>query len=149
MATSLPHNIIPYRDNLFELGAEKVFILTDLYQDTCITKTKERITEYENQIIIIAVKQIEAWFLADSATMNQIFKGDFNFDFPENEDIPFDSIRSLYFNKFQQGIVGRDEKKKLTKRMLSNGFSIQNAANHPNCPSANYFLTQLQQCASA
>ena len=120
----LPRNIVTHRDNLFELGAEKIFVLTDLDQNACITKTKERITEYENQTIIIAVKQIEAWFLADLVTMKQIFRGNFNFDFPENEEVPFDSIRNLYFNKFQQGIVGRDEKKKLAKRMLNNGFSI-------------------------
>ena len=33
--------------------------------------------------------------------------------------------------------------------MLKYGFTIENAANHPNCPSARYFLTKLQTLASA
>ncbi|WP_026994718.1 hypothetical protein [Flectobacillus major] len=107
-----------------------------------------RITESENQIIIVAVKQIESWFLSDCATMNMIFQGDFSFEYPENEDVPFETIRSKYLEKFNRGLVGRNEKKKLAQKMLNAGFSIQNAANHTNCPSANYFLTKLKQCAS-
>lgn len=144
----LPHNIKSHRENLFDKGASIIFILTDLDQDQCITKTRSRITEYENQIIIVAVKQIESWFLADDIAMNTIFKGNYSFEFPENQDVPFETIRSKYFEKFGRGLVGRDEKKRLAQKMINSGFSIQNAANHPNCPSANYFLTKLMQCAS-
>jgi hypothetical protein len=35
-------------------------------------------------------------------------------------------------------------KPRLAKKMLEKDFSIQNAASHPNCPSAKYFLTKLQ-----
>jgi hypothetical protein len=70
----LPHNIKSHRENLFKKGASVIFILTDLDQDQCITKTRLRITESENQIIIVAVKQIESWFLSDNSAMNQIFK---------------------------------------------------------------------------
>ncbi|MEA5403358.1 hypothetical protein VB776_10555 [Arcicella sp. DC2W] len=144
----LPHNIKSHRENLFNKGASVIFILTDLDQEQCITKTRLRITESENQIIIVAVKQIEAWFLADYIAMNTIFKGDYSFEFPENEDIPFETIRTKYFEKFRRGLVGRDEKKRLAQKMINARFSIQNAAEHPNCPSAKYFLTKLTQCAS-
>jgi hypothetical protein len=140
----LPHNIKSHQENLFEKGASLIFVLTDLDKDQCITKTRLRITESENQIIIVAVKQIESWFLADNSTMNLIFKGDYSFENPENENVPIETIRNIYFNKFKRGLIGRDEKKKLAKKMIDNGFSIQNAANHPNCPSAKYFLTKLQ-----
>lgn len=140
----LPHRILQHQEFLFEEGASKIIILTDLDQDECITKTKLRITESPNQFIIIAVKQIESWFLADNSTMCKIFKDDFTFEFPENEDVPFETIRKTYFDKFNRGLVGKDEKIRLAKKLLNAGFSIQNAANHPNCPSAKYFLTKLQ-----
>jgi hypothetical protein len=140
----LPHNIKIHQENLFDKGASLIFVLTDLDKDQCITKTRLRITESENQIIIVAVKQIESWFLADYSTMNLIFKDGYSFDYPENEDVPIETIRKIYFDKFKRGLVGRYEKKKLAKKMIDNGFSIQNAANHPNCPSAKYFLTKLQ-----
>jgi len=143
-ANLLPHSIKIHQENLFDKGATLIFVLTDLDKDQCITKTRLRITESENQIIIIAVKQIESWFLADYSTMNIIFKDDYSFENPENEEVPIETIRKIYFDKFKRGLVGRDEKKKLAKKMIDNGFSIQNAANHPNCPSANYFLTKLQ-----
>ncbi len=145
----LPHNLKSHRENLFTKGASVIFILTDLDQDQCITKTRLRITESENQIIIVAVKQIESWFLSDYIAMNTIFQGDYAFEFPENEEIPFETIRTKYFEKFKRGLVGRNEKKRLAQKMLNAGFSIQHAANHPNCPSANYFLTKLKQCISA
>ena len=140
----LPQNIDRHRQNLIRDGAEIIFILTDLDEDQCITKTRLRITEKENQHIIIAVKQIEAWFLADTNTMKSILKGNFLFDYPEKEIIPFETIRKIYFDKFLKGIVGTDQKKKLAQKMLEAGFSVQNAANHPNCPSALYFLDKLK-----
>ena len=140
----LPHRILQYKEFLFDEGASKIFILTDLDQDDCITKTKLRITESPNQIIIIAVKQIESWFLADNKTMSKILDEDFVFEFPENENTPIETIRKIHFEKFKRGIIGKDEKIRLARKMLKNGFSIQNAANHPNCPSAKYFLTKLQ-----
>lgn len=140
----LPHRILQHQDFLFEEGASKIFILTDLDKDECIIKTKLRITESPNQIIVIAVKQIESWFLADNPTMSKIFKDDYSFEFPENEEIPFETIGKTYFYKFNRGLVGKDEKLRLARKMLNSGFSIQNAANHPNCPSAKYFLTKLQ-----
>ncbi len=140
----LPHRIIQHQEFLFEEGASKIFILTDLDKDECITKTKLRITESPNQVIIIAVKQIESWFLADNQTMSKILDEDFNFEFPENVDIPIETIRKIHFDKFNRGLVGKDEKLRLAKKMLNAGFSVQNAANHPNCPSAKYFLTKLQ-----
>lgn len=79
--------------------------------------------------------------------MKSIFRGNFLYEYPEHEVIPFETIRTIYFNKFLKGIVGRDQKKKLAQKMLQNGFSVQNAANHPNCPSAAYFLSKLEQIA--
>jgi hypothetical protein len=137
----LPHKILTHQTNLIELGASTIIILTDLDDDKCITKTKERITERENQIIIVAVKQIEAWFLADSLLLTELFGQNFQFEFPEIELTPFETLRKLMLKYRGRGLP---KKVPMALKMLNNGFSIQNAANHPNCPSAKYFLTKLQ-----
>lgn len=141
----LPHNILIHQTNLIKKGAETILILTDLDDDQCITKTKERITERENQIIAVAIKQIEAWFLADSILLSNLFNESFTFDYPEKENVPFDTLRALLIQFRGRGLP---KKVPMALKMLNSGFSIQNAAKHPNCPSANYFLTKLKQCAS-
>lgn len=141
----LPHNILIHQSNLIKKGAGTIVILTDLDEDQCITKTKARITERENQIIIVAIKQIESWFLADSLLLSNLFNEPFSFDYPENENVPFDTLRALLIKYRGRGLP---KKIPMALKMINSGFSIQNAASHPNCPSANYFLTKLKQCAS-
>ena len=136
----LPHNIAIHQTNLIELGASIIVILTDLDNDQCITETKERITERENQIIIVAVKQIEAWFLADSILLTKLFSQNFQFELPEIELIPFETLRNLMIKYRGRGLP---KKVPMALKMLNAGFSIQNAVNHPNCPTAKYFLPKL------
>jgi len=140
----LPRNIDKHRQNLIRDGAKIIFILTDLDEDQCITKTRIRIAKKDDNHVIIAVKQMESWFLADTITMKSILKGNFYWEYPERENVPFETIRKIYLDKFSRGIVGKDEKKKLANKMINTGFSIQNAAAHPNCPSALYFLNKLK-----
>jgi hypothetical protein len=139
----LPHNIIPFQELLKERGAEHIFILTDRDEDACITITRQQITERENQSIIIAVQQIESWFLADSQTLSIMTEPDFVFEVPESESVPFETIASLILIKKGRGIGTR--KTRFALNYLRNGFSLQRAAQHPNCPSARYFLNKLTQ----
>lgn len=139
----LPHNIIPFQEFLKEKGAEHIFILTDRDEDACITITRQRITERENQSIIIAVQKIESWFLADSLTLSAMIGEDISFKEPEFESIPFEKIGNLIQSKTGRGIGTR--KTRFALNYLRNGFSIRNAAAHPNCPSARYFLNKLTQ----
>jgi hypothetical protein len=122
-------------------GAEKIFILTDLDQDACITKTRERIGTSVDTVVIIAVKQIEAWFLADSSTMSTLLGEDFICEWPEQENAPFDKLKSIFLDKTNRGVGTKDT---FTARMLKYGFSLTRAAQHPNCPSATYFLNKLK-----
>ena len=127
-------------------GAQKIVILTDLDEDACITKTRQRIGEGTDSIIIIAVKQIEAWFLADSETLSQLMNDIFFFEFPEKEPSPFEKLRTLFLEKTKRGVGTKDI---LAARMLKYGFSLQRAAQHPNCPSATYFLNKLKHINQA
>lgn len=143
----LPHRLGDVRDTLFRNGAKAICVLTDLDQDQCITMTRNRITEQENEHIIVAVRQIESWFLSDSITLRRLFSDDtFEFENPETELNPFVTLKRLFETKTQRGI---GTKPMLARRMIKYGFTIEQAARHPNCPSARYFLTTLQTLASA
>lgn len=143
----LPDNISQYLTVLERKGAEKIFIVTDLDEDACITLTKQRLQARPQDVVVIAVKQIEAWFLANTIAMRSLLNdGGFVFDFPEAEKIPFETIRNLMIQKTGRGIYkGVGGKIKLTHILISLGLDISQAAAHPNCPSAAYFVKKLNE----
>jgi len=143
----LPNRIEELRQELLGKHAQKIIILTDLDADSCITLTRHRITERNDQIVIVAVRQIESWFLSDTPTLQAMVNDStFTFDQPEQEANPFQTLQQLLLTKTNRGV---GSKSILVSRMLKYGFTIENAAQHPNCPSAHYFLTKLQTLASA
>ena len=133
-----PHNITEKSNTLKQAGADTIFILTDLDKDVSISATRERIGEFHYQQIVVAVKEAEAWFLADSSTLSRLMDEPIYFEYPEYESEPFEHIRQLLLVKTGRGV---GTKPILARRMLKYGFTIQQAAQHPNCPSAQYFLT--------
>ncbi len=143
----LPHRIDPLRQQLLERDAQTIIVLTDLDNDSCITSTRERITERNDQLVIVAVKQIESWFLSDTPTLQTMF-GDVAFIFsePEQEINAYVTLQRILFEKTNRGVGSKNI---LVSRMLKYGFTIERAAEHPNCPSARYFLTKLKTLASA
>jgi len=145
----LPHNISGYIERLEKQGAKAIFILTDLDEDICITKTKERIQARPQDVVVIAVKKIESWFLACSPAIRRLLgKPGFFFDFPENEANPFETINQLLIQHLGRGIGKKTAGKiKLVIRMISEGFTLSDAAAHINCPSAKYLLKKLNEVA--
>jgi hypothetical protein len=142
----LPHNISGYVSALEKDGAEKIFILTDLDTDVCITLTKQRISARAQDIVVVAVKQIESWFLADTDIMRVLLnKADFIFDFPENENVPFETINNLMVTHTGRG-VGKTSagKIKLITRLSTLGINLNRMADHAACPSATYFIEKLK-----
>ena len=127
---------------LQDLNVEQILIMVDLDNDACITNTKSKIVVGENQHIVVSVKEFENWYLADSLAISRLVGVDINLEFPENEENAESKIIELNRGK---GFGG--SKPRLAMKMRSNGFSIENAANHPNCPSATYFLSKLRQIA--
>ena len=143
----LPHNIGGYIESLEKAGAEVVVILTDLDDDICITRTKARIKPREKDVVVIAVKKIEAWFLANDIAMRSLLKnGQFSFNAPEGVANPYETINELLLKYTGRGI-GRTSsgKIRLVTRLIYLGFDLQNSANHPQCFSAKYFLNKLQE----
>ncbi len=145
----LPHNISGYIERLEKQGAQSIFILTDLDEDICITKTKERISARPQDIIVIAVKKIEAWFLACSTAMQSLLgEPGFAFPLPEEENQPFETINQLLTQHRGRGIGKKSAGKvKLVSRMIEAGFTLVDAAAHPNCPSARYLLKKFEEVA--
>ena len=142
----LPDRITPLRIELLGYRADVIVVLTDLDTDQSVNITKQRIGEHNDQIIIVAVKKIEAWFLADGLTLTRLTAAPMAVDSPEVADNPFGEIQKLLISKTGRGI---GTKPMLARRMIKYGFTIERAAQHPNCPSARYFLTKLQTLASA
>lgn len=138
----LPKYLERFRNSLKADGVEKIFIITDLDTAPCYATIKSRIDTPPEDIVVIARKQFEAWILADINLMQFLTKEDgYSFEFPENELVPFQTIKKTVQLKTGQGIG--PTKTIFCKRAIRWGFSIENAAKHPNCPSANYFLNQL------
>ena len=130
--------------SLLNKGAEKIFIFTDLESYKCISLAKNSIALFPNEPeIIIIPKAMEAWFIADSNTLNKILKLELSYIFPESTPVmPFDEIGQLFL---RDGIKPVKSKVKLTNRFIKNGFDVLNAAKHPNCNSAKYFLRKLKE----
>lgn len=134
-----------YIDRLENQGAQKIFILTDLDEDICITRTKQRIKARPQDIVIIAVKKIESWFLASSSAIAALKRQPgFIFQSPEGEAQPFETINNLMIHHLGRGAgKGNGGKIKLITRLLEYGLDINQAGSHPNCPSAKYFIDKL------
>lgn len=82
--------------------------------------------------------------------MQKVLNDDsFLFEFPENEINPFEKIRTLLFQRTKRGITkGTGGKITLVNKLLLAGLDISQAAAHPNCPSAAYFIKKLNELAS-
>ena len=142
----LPKNIQPFIKTLRAKGAEKIFILTDLDSDLCITLTKERIAAPDNTITVIAVKTLESWFLADDALLTVLCGEECRIDFPELEINPFQTLRSLVNSKTGRGLG--ISKTVVAKKMISGGFSLSRVSEHPNCHSVKYFIKKLEEAST-
>lgn len=132
----LPENIEEFIKSLHDRGAEKLYILTDS-DGNSLEQVKARIRHDQIETYFIAVKALEAWFLADTEAMRKFLHNN-NFSeepFPEETaTIPFDRIKEI-INEFQTR--GAGSKTILAKNMVGKcGFTIENAAKHPNRPSA-------------
>ncbi len=135
--------ITSYFEIFKDRNADKVFMLGDLDFERCIIERKNSFYKYEeNQIVIISVRAIEAWYLADSITLSSIFKMNYFYPNPENtNELPFEVLKKEFVNKRGRGIG--PSKVRLSNYIVRNGFSIENAIKHENCKCVRYFFNKL------
>ena len=141
----LPHNIEPFIGVLEANGAERLYILTDS-DGLPVEDVKKRISHAKITAYFIAGKAIEAWFLADTQAMKKFleiedFAGE---QFPEETPkLPWDRISEIV--KETGSARGPGNKVGFAKKMIKYWeFSIENAATHPNCPSAKCVVAHFQ-----
>lgn len=135
-----------YVDKLrIQSNPDRVVVLADLDPDhcaPCIKKRKEIIGDDDIDLVVIARKAIESWFLADTEAMRR-WTGDDGFTETTPETLarmPWDRLKELGRNR------GRGPGSKVTfaKKFIRDfKFDVRRAAIHPNCPSAHYFVTRL------
>jgi hypothetical protein len=135
-----------YVDKLrIQANPDKIVVLADLDPDQCapcIEKRKEIIGNNGIDLVVIARKAIESWFLADTEAMKR-WTGDDGFHEPEPEDLegmPWDRLKEIGRN----GRRGPGSKVAFAKKFIRvHKFDVRRSANHQNCPSARYFIEKL------
>jgi len=122
-------------------GAERIFLMTDMDQDLCVTRTKEQLIVDKACTIVVCKKSIELWFLADTKALSALLKRNEQFEDPEEPSHPFDVINELHKDSFNgRGI----SKAILALKMVGVGFSVVAAANHNKCSGARYFVEKIR-----
>lgn len=126
---------------------DKIVILTDRENAVSDDEVRERIHGYppEKRIdfVFIAVKALEAWFLADGAAISKWLNEDRFFEeFPEKTDeMPWDRLKEIAKDKKKRG--PGESRLLFTKKILNYGFSLEQAAKHTNCSSVKKFHDTL------
>lgn len=140
----LPSRIKNYLNQIRKALPNKVVVLTDLEEEESIEAVRSRIQSDALDVVFIAVKAVESWFLADSdALARWLGIENVQEENPEQTPaMPWDYLRDIA-KKYNARGTGPSKPvfaKKYTGRF---GFSIEKAATHPNCPSVKYFHDTL------
>lgn len=132
-----------------EAKPDKVVVLADLDPEKCapcVQARKEIIGPQDQDIDLIAIakKAMESWFLADTEAMRR-WLGDNTFceDTPETlAGMPWDRLKELG-SKSKRG-QGPGTKSSFSRKfILRHKFDVRRAARHAQCPSARYFVERL------
>jgi hypothetical protein len=128
-----------------QASPDKLVVLADLDPGQCapcIEARKQLMGAPEVDLVVIARKAIESWFLADTEAMRR-WSGNDTFYDPEPEvmtGMPWDRLKQVGRER------GRGPGSKIAfarKFIRDHQFDVRRAASHPNCPSARYFVEKL------
>ncbi len=128
-----------------EANPDKVVVLADLDPDGCVQCVRERKKIIGSQgidLLTIARKALESWFLADTEAMCR-WLGDDTFCEADPETLtgmPWDRLKELGRKMGR----GPGTKVRFSRKFIrEHRFDVRRAAQHANCPSANYFVERL------
>jgi hypothetical protein len=124
---------------------DHIVILTDLEDAANVDTVKARITTEHTKLIFIAVKALEAWFLADTDAMRRWLKAPEFFE-PTPEQTPGMPWERLKEVAKAHGSQGPGSNKIIfAKKMcgVALRYELERAAAHPACPSAKAFRDGL------
>lgn len=148
----LPHNIDPFVARLQQAQADHIVILTDQENESGPDVVRQRIGQKHTNLVFVAVKAIEAWFLADTQALRHwLVMPEFVEAKPEETpDMPWDRLKEIAHQNQKRG--PGTNKVIFARRMIKkHGFNVAKAAEHPDCPSAFEFsngVTALGQLAA-
>ncbi len=151
----LPEFFQNYEKRLSTNGRpDKIVVLTDREKAPTNAVVKKRILRVNEMptggakkkkridYVFVSVKALEAWFLADDKAMSSWLKATFHEDFPERTaGMPWDRIREIAAHR-NRG-PGENHLSFAKTLINSHGFTIENAARHPHCPSVQEFYRTL------
>jgi hypothetical protein len=130
---------------------DKIIVLADLDPEECapcITKRKAIIGEENIDLVAIARKAMEAWFLADTQAMCAwLGQADFYEECPEQTpQAPWYRLKEIAKERSLRG-PGQSKPVFANRFIRDCDFDLLRAAKHPNCPSARYFVEHLRELA--
>jgi hypothetical protein len=140
----LPEYVDAYLDQLRGASPDKIVVMTDLETSPDPALVRERIAHAGLDHVFIAVKAVEAWFLADSMALARWLERDHVETAPEEtEGMPWNRLKELAV-KF--GVRGPGASKPVFAKRFTYqyGFELTRAAEHPQCPSARELRDVLQ-----
>ncbi len=141
----LPHHIKPMLAQIERSQPDHIVILTDLEDAANVEAVKARITTEHTNLIFIAIKALEAWFLADTDAMRRWLNASEFFE-PAPEQtlgMPWDRLKEV---AKAHGSRGPGSNKVIfAKKMcgVALQYELERAAAHPACPSAKVFRDGL------
>ena len=129
-----------------ETNPDKVVVLADLDPEKCVpcVQARKKIIDPKEDIDLVAIakKALESWFLADTEAMRR-WLGDATFCevAPETLDgMPWDRLRELGRKRGS----GPGTKVRFSGKFIrEHRFDVRRAAQHTQCPSARYFVERL------
>lgn len=140
----LPQNISQSVARLRMANVGHIVILTDLETAPDVEAVKARIGSLHTNLIFVAVKAIEAWFLADTQALRRWLRMADVFEAAPEEtpEMPWERLKALATEK---GARGPGNSKPIFARNMCkhHGFDLAQAALHPACPSAKLFHDAL------
>lgn len=145
----LPYHVEAMLAQFHRNAPDHIVILTDLEREPDVASVKARITTAHTQYIFVAVKAIEAWFLADTPALQRWLKIDDVLEAaPENTPgMPWERLKALAMEKGARG-PGSNKPKFAMQMCRNHGFEIAQAATHPACHSAKLFHDTLLSLGS-
>lgn len=141
----LPQNIEEFISRLEQKQVDAIYVLTDLEDELHIETVRKRVRHTKVTFAFIAVKALEAWYLADTDAMNT-WLGTQDFYEPEPEKTvgkPWDRLKEIAAEK---GKRGPGQKISFAKRITKYWhFAIEHAAKHEACPSAAELISHFEK----
>ena len=147
----LPEFFANYEKRLSMAGQpDKIVVLTDREKAPTNAVVQKRILSVNKNrkknidYVFVSVKALEAWFLADDNAMSSWLKERFHEEYPERtQGTPWDRIKEISMSKSRG--PGHNHLAFAKTIINSHGFSLERAAQHPNCPSVKEFHDKLKE----